>query len=257
LNANRIAGSISLGVAALTVLALAPSAQANLVQNGSFEQTTTGSGGAGEFNNLTYTTVLDWSSSGYNFLFAPGTADTTGGNGTLGTVMLWGPGDGSANGLPATSPDGGNFVAADGDPTYAAAISQTINGLTVGDAYAVTFYWAGAQQGGSTGSQFTAPTTEQFNVSLGSQTQSTAVVNNVGEGFTGWMQQTFYYTATNTSMVLSFLAAGTPTGEPPFVLLDGVSMDEVVPEPRTFALMAAGLLALVVLARRQRLKKRS
>jgi hypothetical protein len=85
------------------ILAFAVPAQAtNLVLNGSFENST--GGGQLGYN----TTATGWATSGYNFLFASGSADTTGEVGTYGALKLYGPGDGSANGLPASSPDGGN-----------------------------------------------------------------------------------------------------------------------------------------------------
>jgi hypothetical protein len=101
-------------------------------------------------------------------------------NGQYGIVGLWGPGNGSANGLPATSPDGGNYVGADG-AFQQGAITPTINGLVVGQTYAVSFDWAGAQQLG-----FNGPNTEQWVVGFGSDTQSTAVYNNSSHGFSGW-----------------------------------------------------------------------
>lgn len=220
-------------------LASTVAAHANLVNNASFELT---SNGPGQFDNMTIAT--DWTSTNtnndaYNFIFASGTADTTGSPGQYGTVELWGPGNGSNNGLPASSPDGGNFVAADG-AFQVGAISQTINGLIVGQHYELGFWWGGAQQSG-----FSGATTEQWRVSLGSQTQSTAVVDDPSHGFTGWMYQTFNFTATSTSELLSFLAVGTPTGEPPFVLLDGVSLNEA-PEPGSLPLMFGGLLLIAL-----------
>src|SRR5580692_11197570 len=132
-------------------MAFAVSAKADLVTNGSFEN----NAGTGQLNDTT--TAVGWTSApsggvaGYNFLFGPGTADTTGASGTqYGNLKLWGPNGGSANGLPASSPDGGYFVAADSD-FESATISQTINGLTVGRQYTVGFWWAGAQQSGFIG----------------------------------------------------------------------------------------------------------
>jgi PEP-CTERM motif len=229
--------SAVLGFVALAFLALAISAQAtNLVTNGSFEMTTNGPGQMG-FN----TDAVGWTTTGYNFIFGPGTADNGGVTGQFGNVQLWGPGNGSNNGLPATSPDGGNFIAADG-AFQVAPIEQTINGLTVGNQYTVSFYWGGAQQFG-----FDGATTEQFQVSLGNQSFLTAVLQNPTHGFTGWMFQQFTFTADNTSDVLAFLAIGTPTGVPPFVLLDGVSMNAAggtTPEPGTLLLMIGGLGSL-------------
>jgi hypothetical protein len=216
---------------------LAQKSHADLIANGNFD-TTSGLGQVG-YN----TTVSGWTTSGYDnhgyaFLFGSGTADTTGVTGQYGNLQLWGPNSpgGFANGLPATSPAGGNFIGADGSSGYPSTISQTISGLSVGSKYAVSFYWAGAQQ-----YNFTGITTEQWQVTLGSQVFSTAVVTNVSHGFTGWQQQTFVYTATSTSEVLSFLAIGTPDGVPPFSLLDGPSM-VAVPEPTT---IVAGALMII------------
>ena len=208
----------------------------NLVQNGSFE--TNGGNGQLAFN----TSVTDWSvpalNGSYWFLYAPGTADTTGSNGQYGNVALWGPGNGSANGLPATSPDGGYFLAS--DPSFqSGALTQTITGLKAGKAYEVSFDWAAAQQFG-----FTGPTFEGWDVSLGSSMQSTGTVNIPSHGFQGWMTQTFDFTATSSSETLSFLAIGGPNGSvPPFALLDGVSLT-AVPESSTWAMMLLGFAGL-------------
>jgi len=209
--------------------------------NGSFELTTNG---PGQFDSKTIAT--GWTSGGYNFIFASGTADSTGATGDFGNLKLWGPNDGSANGLPASSPDGGNFVGADG-AFEVGAITQTINGLTAGQSYVLSFYWADAQQQG-----FNGPTTEQWQVSLGSQEQDTAIVDNVNHGFSGWQFQTFTYTATASSELLSFLAVGTPNGVPPFALLDGVSLvdpSSPAPEPEAYTLIGIGLVSIPIARR--------
>lgn len=223
-----------IGFSTMVLLTWAISAQAgtNLVLNGDFESTTNGNGQMGYNTNAT-----DWTTSGYNFIYAPGTADTTGANGENGNVQLWGPGNGSNNGMPASSPTGGNFVAADG-AYQVSAIQQMLTGLTPGASYTVGFWWAGAQQYG-----FTGATTEQWQVSFGSQQQSTAVLNNSSHGFTGWQYQTFTFTANSSSDLLSFLAVGTPAGVPPFSLLDGVSVElNQIPEPATWTVLISGLM---------------
>lgn len=231
---------------AVTLLACATAAQAvELVTNGDFEQTLTA--GSKEFGSRFPSQQLTgWATDGYNFVFQSGTADTTGANGEYGGLQLWGPGNGVANGLPAASPTGGNYVAADGAFSVD-SIRQTITGLQPGMAATLTFYWAGAQQQG-----FNGVTTEQWQVSLGSETQSTAVVTNADHGFTGWVQQTFTFTPTSSTAVLSFLAIGTPNGEPPFSLLDGVSLQQdTVPEPAAWAMLVTGF-GVVGLAMRRR-----
>jgi hypothetical protein len=215
------------GLSALIVSALAMPAQAiNLVTNGSFEQTSLSTSGF-----LTNSDVTGWTTtSGYTFEVFPGTETTTGiGNG----VKLY-PG---AGGTIPTSPDGFKYLAADGG-YQTGTTSQTINGLVVGQKYALTFYQAAAQQQGYTGA-----TTDYWQVSLGAETHNSTVMNNPSQSFTGWQAQSLLFTATATSEVLGFMAVGTPSGQPPFALLDGVALN-AVPEPATWTLMIIGLLAI-------------
>ena len=252
----RKAAVMGFATAALFLLA-APAHATNLVTNGSFESLTNGTGqisdgtGAAGPGN---TTATGWSTGGYNFVFGPGTADTTGTyvleyNAYL---TLWGTNNGGLNAIPASSPDGGNFLAADGDYQNG-AISQTINGLTAGDKYSVSFDWAASQQSG-----FNGPTQQYWAVSLGAQTLNTPTFNLSSHAFSGWMQQTETFTATSSSEVLSFLAVGN-VPVPPFLLLDGVTMNDStppVPEPGTLPLLLSGLMgSLAVLKSRKWLKR--
>jgi hypothetical protein len=248
---------IAVSVAALAAgLALASSASAAaFVQNGSFET----NGGNGQV--LYSTTLAGWNvqplNASYVFVFNPqagttsGTsADNAGAPGEYdhapgANLKLWGPGDGSANGL-GDSPDGGAFIAA--DPDYQnSAITQTINGLVAGKSYKVEFYFAGAQQFGYDGA-----TTEGWQVRLGGgPAQNTATLANVSHGFTGWNKATMNFVADGASDTLSFLAIGGPSSTlPPFALLDGVSMS--VPEPTTWALMIMGFGGVGAMVRSKR-----
>lgn len=217
-----LAGALALGAA--TAATAAP----NLVSNGSFETLTSGLGQLG-YN----TDAVGWTTNGYNFVFGASNADSVGSNGVYGNLKLWGPANGSANGL-GPSPFGGNYVGADG-AFQVGAISQVLTGLTVGNKYAINFSWGGIQQNGFDGAQ-----TEQWEVSLGgAPSQFTAIYNNPSHGFSGWISEKFVFVADGTSATLSFLAHGTPSGVPPFSLLDGVS-GTAVPEPAMWTMMIGG-----------------
>lgn len=235
-------------IAAAAALAVAAPAAAvtNLVTNGGFENTTfttshefDGPGNAYGTNN-----VVGWASNAYTLLFIGGTQTTVNAVNRFGAANNY-----FYNSLSTLSPDGGNFVALDGDSSIRGPLSQTINGLTVGKSYTLAFNWGGAQLRTATGA-----TTDQLSVTFGGQTQSTAVISNVSQGFTGWLNQSFNFTATSTSQVLSFLSIGTPDGLPPIAVLDGVSLVETpaVPEPATWALLITGFAFIGAAARRRR-----
>lgn len=150
-------------------------------------------------------------------------------------------------GFPYESPDGGNYIQADGDPFYAEPIFQTINGLTIGQEYALTFYQAAAQQLNMPG-----PTTELWRVTFGDETQLSDMFS-LPQGGTGpWQQQTMTFTATAASQLLTFFAVGTPAGAPPISFLDGVSLvsTAAVPELSTWAMMIAGFAIVGLSVRR-------
>jgi hypothetical protein len=259
-------GAAILALSWLSLSALVPAAQAQTpgFVNGNFSKTTSGGApAAAEFgstnNAFTPTQQLQgWTTAGYNFVFLPNTADTTGATGQA-TVKLWGPGNSGLNAalLPLCAPQtgacsasSGNYVGADGAYEIS-AINQTVTNLSVGERVAVSFAWAGAQQSG-----FTGPTTDEWTVSLGTvsasnPSQTTNLLSLPNEGASGWVNQTFTFIATSSSEVLSFLATGTPTGQPPFALLAAVSVTNV-PEPASWALMLTGVAGLIGITRRRR-----
>jgi hypothetical protein len=200
-------------------------ARANLVTNGGFEFYT-GTAPKDYFSNVLPT---DWTGGLFDTLDAPGTAD----NPTSPGLPVYGP-------FPATSPNGGNFVQSDSTPGLSLPITQTIIGLTVGQSYNLTFYQAAGQQQNGTGA-----TTNQWQVSLGSQTQFSTLMPLPQGGIAPWQSQAMTFSASSTSELLSFIAVGTG-GVPPQVFLDGVDMEASVPEPSARFLLAGIGTAIAV-----------
>jgi hypothetical protein len=240
---------LSLSFAALAMLAgKASAAGINLIQNGSFESTTfSGSDYFGHNGN----TIANWGTptSTTNFLYFSGTQNNAVSQGGGNTFKLWTLANGGNTAIPNSSPDGGNFIVADGDPSYSAALTQTINGLVAGQSYSVTFYQAAGQQFGYTGD-----TTERWQVSLGSESHLSDLMTNPSHSFQPWEQETLTFTATSSSEVLTFLSKGTPSGVPPVAFLDGVSLEANTPEPSYLAIAGFALLGVSAL-RRQRRKR--
>ena len=203
---NRLRNA-AIGLSALVVMLGARSnADANLVQNGGFESTTFG---PNAFLSLGISDPTIWTfAGGIAAVYGPGAADTTGANQGGAQTYLWGPNDGSANGLPATSPDGGNFFASDSDPSFAGAISQSISGLQPGNLYALSFDYAAAQFRNASGSQWNGASSSGWQVSLGAQTLTAPGLNIASHGFSGWQSETLTFTATAATETLSFLALG-------------------------------------------------
>jgi hypothetical protein len=241
--------------ALILAAALATPAKADLVQNGGFEGTPLNSPG-GYFCQLGPTctsNVPDWMSSC--------NSSTCGTSSTILSLLYPGTNGSAFNGglglasAIADSPDGGDYIAGDGDPVYAAPLFQTINGLTVGVQYTLTFDQAAAQM-----AQRSGDTTEWWKVTFGSDTQTSTVMNTPSHSFSAWNKQTMTFTATATSEVLQFLAEGTPAEAPPVVLLDGVSLvgpptpPVTTPEPGAVFLTITiiGLVGLAAIRRQRR-----
>jgi hypothetical protein len=244
---------------------VACAAATNLVQNGSFALLTTQASAEFGTTNNGYTPsqqISNWTTAGYNFVFLPNTADTSGAVGQYNAtasvanpgLRLWGPNDGgiSTGSTIAASPTGGNYIAADG-AFEVGAITQSIGGLVAGERYVLSFAWAAAQQ-----YSFTGDTTDNWTVSLGTvgasnPAQTTPTVSLPSHGFTAWMDQSMTFVATSSTELLSFLATGTPSGQPPFALLANVSLTKV-PEPASIILLLSGIAGMFGLARRRGLR---
>jgi hypothetical protein len=236
-----------IGLAAATAWTVPAQATVNLVQNGQFLTTTLTTPGGflctpGAANcGSTESRVADWTSNcapglcGTGFdvlsLLFPNTSGSAF-NGGIGLYSI------------ANSPDGGNFVAIDGDPRFTAPLLQTISGLTVGREYQLSFLQASGQQKGDTGI-----TAQQWNVTFGGGVgQLSTLMLTPSQGSTPWTLQTMDFTASSASEVLNFMASG--VGAPPVALLADVSLT-AIPEPTTWVLMALGFGGLGLAAYRR------
>ncbi len=250
--------TIGVGFALLAVVGATAPARATgvtqLVTNGDFETLSNGASNGSQISPTPGTqNVSGWTlgtrsgdstTSGLGFVYTSGQGDST--TNAASGVYLWGPANGNNNGLTANSgfnttggSNGGNYLALDADPGVSGTLSQSISGLTVGSSYVLTFAWATAELRDTN----YGPTTDQFQVSLGSQTQTTQSLATASKGFDPWRQVTMFFTATATTETLSFLAIGSPSGMPPTALLDAVSLT-YAPEPATWAIVLAGMTGL-------------
>jgi hypothetical protein len=263
--------SLAAAILLAALVATSASAQTDLLQDSTFS--TSGGTQITSGFQLGYNGTLDgWSNSnaggngggsggiyGYNFLFI-GSGGAQSVNGVSGALSLWNASNGGLTTWTGTGPtvNGStlNYIAADG--VYeTGAISQMVTGLVAGQQYKLQFFYAGAQQ-----YSFTGLTTEGWKVGLGdtlsgslstvsgaSPTYQTTILNNANHSFTGWVQASFTFTADAANEYLTFLAVGTPNGEPPFTLLADPTI--IVPEPGSACLLAAAALGMVYLRRKR------
>ena len=225
----------------MTLLVCSVNAQANLVANGSFEQTSLTTTGVISINNVNHwhdnggiAEALVFPGVGLQPLFNPPATYPLNVDLTYGLL----------GNFPLQSPDGGNYVFSDANyAPYTSAIYQTINGLTVGDTYQLSFYQALAQLD----ENITPPgaVSAYWQVSFGTDVQDsqTMTANGISQTISNWNQQDLTFTAASSSEVLSFLAVG--TGLPPLAALDGVTLI-AVPEPESYTLLLFGLLAVAM-----------
>jgi PEP-CTERM motif len=226
--------------------------------------------GSAPKNTFTNVNPVGWTGgNGLIFIDAPGTATSS--NGGIG---VYGP--------FSDPPTGGNFVEADGNPTFDSGFNYTVSGLTIGQTYTLSFYQAGGQQQGFASGLVTK---EQWIVALGTQglnvsttggpndplygptgsysdndpnadIVATQAMTTPSGGVTPWQFVSVTLTADATTDLLSFLAwgdNGSTVNLPPMVFLSGVDTPDVlntVPEPGSVALVGLAMLGLVAASRK-------
>jgi len=228
--------------ASVSLLACSAANATEYVQNGGFENVT-GITRSSEFGASHIGQAVDnWTSANSNafnlvFFSANENVDADTRFGEHGQYLWSSP----------ASPTGGKFVALDGDTNYNGALTQMINGLTVGQTYTLSFDWAAGQYADRSGD-----TTEKLVINFGTDSFTTTTLSKPSHGFNGWYSVAHSFTATSTSQVLSFLSIGTPAGMPPVALLDSVSLQGSVPEPASWAMFIGGFALIGAAARKRR-----
>jgi hypothetical protein len=158
-----------------------------------------------------------------------------------------------------TSRSGANFLDLAGftDRGFPKGISQSVTGLTVGQTYTFSM-WLGTFNGPCAQVGFnrcSGPIEARATVGASSQT----FTHNPTAAGNQWGNYTFNFAASSSTMLLLIEGISLPSGNA-YIGLDDVSIVAAttpppmgtVPEPRTYALMVAGLGVVSLLARRRR-----
>ncbi len=219
MNITRILTSSA--IAALLAISMNPAAHANLVVNGSFEDSSFGAPG-GYTLGLVGSAVPGWS--------------IPSGDGTY----PWGLTNGA---FGAFTPYGNQFIVLGRYDTAAEfTIQQTLTGLSTGSTYTLSFAIA---------SELDCCAKTEVSYLSGSSTSSqTFSATPSGAYWTDWSTHSMSFVADSSSVTFQFKDVN-PTTNGFDVGLDNVSVT-AVPEPETYALFMAGLGLMGFMARRRK-----
>jgi hypothetical protein len=154
------------------------------------------------------------------------------------------PGVSSFGATPSASPNGGTWVGIGREGTgFIERFGQTVSGFSIGQSYTVSWF---VSNFGYTDFGYT------------NSNQIEVLVNGVSIGSgamralsTGWEAQSLLFTATAATQQIAFQLG---SNNKSYMGIDGIAFgpSTVVPEPATFALLAAGAGVLGLVARRRR-----
>ncbi|MBK6957238.1 MAG: PEP-CTERM sorting domain-containing protein [Nitrosomonas sp.] len=165
----------------------------------------------------------------------------------VGGLSGWGTGIGA-------SPDGGTFLAIlnNGGGGAFDAAAQTVSGFTVGAIYTLEFSFSNIGLDFTAASNYANPGFVRANIA--GLDFDTPVLTHDGFGSQRWFSFSSSFSATATSMDLTFSAVRENSGVGGYAGgVDGVSIS-AVPEPETYAMLMAGL-GLMGFVGRRRAKK--
>jgi hypothetical protein len=246
--------------AAVFMLGLAPHMAAagtygaNLISDGTFDQSIPFSAnsqfGTGGYANLPgWTVTAANGSTPFDLWFIASTSTTVGAATQYGGTNQYLRADAGADSASA------DFVGLDGSAGQAQGVlAQSVSNLVIGTDYKLSFDWAAGQLATGSGAYQVALAFNLGTSALTSVTGAPTTTTFSGSAtgaYSGWTTQTYIFRATSVNEILSFLSYGT-TGDPPFVLLDGVTL-YAMPEPSTLALFGAVVGAALLMRRHKKL----
>jgi hypothetical protein len=153
------------------------------------------------------------------------------------------PGLGAFGAAPSFSPNGGTWVGLGRDGVFfVEEFGQTVSGFSIGTSYTVSWF---SSNFGYSDFDYVNPNFVQ------AQVNGTTVGAGASRPMaTGWLAESVSFTATANTQTISFRLGSMNRS---YMGIDGIALrpTTVVPEPSTYALLAAGLITMGIMRRRR------